>query len=449
MSSEKIAVIGLGKLGLPFVACWAKKGFEVTGVDVNPEVVELLSKGELTVVEPGVNEMLSKYADNISATTSIQDAVAGSTTVFIFVGTPDEGEGKFTTRFVLSACEEIGKAIKEASDRKQIVLVSSVTAGSIDEEIIPALESASAKKVNEDFDFCYSPVFIALGTMVRDYYSPDMALIGQSGEAAGERLWGLLQKFYDKKDVVLARTNFVNAELIKLTLSTFITTKISYGNMLAELCQRIPGADADVIVEAMGLDSRVSPKVLKGAMPYGGPCFPRDNRALMYLMKKWNVDGRLVDSTDEYNSAMVERIASRIQEYTVSGGSVAFLGVTFKSNTSVVDESAAIDVIKQLVERGFKVSVYDPEGLEGAKAIFGDSIEYGNSVSDVTDKADTVFIATPWAEFAELSASDFSFDRKVTVIDMWRMVDASKLGSKIDYIPFGRYHEPVRVEQAA
>jgi UDPglucose 6-dehydrogenase len=445
-----IAVIGLGKLGVPFMGCWANRGFRVIGADINREVVDKLNAGALQVVEPGVTEMLKKARGLISATTSIKEAVSRAEVVFVFVGTPDEGEGKFTTKYVLSACQEIGRAIIETEDKKLIVLVSSVTAGSIEEEIIPALEAAADSQLGEGFDFCYSPVFIALGTMVRDYYAPDLALIGRASKQVGIRLWEILKKFYSESEKVkLVETNFVNAEMIKLVLSTFITTKISYANMLAELSQKIPGANADVVAQAIGLDARVSPKVLRGGMPYGGPCFPRDNRALSYLLRRWQVDGRLVEATDGYNTALKQRLAEWVSEQVLTENDrVAVLGLTFKPETNVIEDSAAIEVVKSLLEKGLKVTVYDPEGLSAAVKVFNHRVGYATSVAEAVSEAEVIFLATPWREITDYLNKEFRTKRPVTLIDMWRAVDSSQLDEVVKYIPFGRYYrEQVVAEQ--
>ena len=439
MPTDRVSVVGLGKLGLPFAACWANRGFTVIGVDIDEDRVAAINEGRIGEYEPDVAEVLNASKAELVATTDIARAAAETDTTFIMVNTPGEASGKFTNRYVLSVCEQLGEALAKKQERHVVVLASSVTPGSIENEIIPALEAASGKRNGQEFDFLYSPVFIALGSMVKDYLKPDMALIGEASTAAGDQLATMLRRFYTEADVPFVRTSYVNAELIKLTLSTFITTKISYANMLAELCDNIAGADVDVVAEALGLDKRISPKVLKGGMPYGGPCFPRDNRALLYLTKQAGIDGSIVQATDSFNTSLTDSLARQVKADLAADGRVGILGLSFKPNTDVVEESASIDLANRLHADGAAVIAYDPQALDNARAGVRDGMRLAASLADCLAVSDVVVVATPWAEFSELPQLLAKIaDRAITVIDPWRLFSSDDFPEHVTYKPVGR-----------
>lgn len=436
-NNQKLAVVGLGKLGLTFSACLADRGFAVTGVDINQDRVDAVNARTVGDVEPGLLELLKK-SETLTATTSLNQAVRDNDVVFIFVNTPGEESGKFTTKDVLSVSRAVGEEIKSSGASPLIVLTSSVTPGSIEQEIIPALEEASGKKNGQGFDFCYSPVFIALGTMVRDYMNPDMALIGEASVEAGQRLEKVLQQLYTKEDVSVVHTNYINAELIKLCLSTFITTKITYANMLAALCDELSGADADTVAHAIGLDTRVSPKVLKGGMPYGGPCFPRDNRALLYVLNSVGVSGQLVTATDSFNADLLNVFAEKLTGLAGENGVIGVLGLAFKPETHVTEESSAVELVNLLAQRGRSVVVYDPEAMESAKEQLHPSVQFASSDIECVAKSSVTILATPWKEFADLPERlrGLSVSGKA-IFDPWRTYDINAFPTDISYIPWG------------
>jgi len=372
-------------------------------------------------------------------TPDIETGCSDVDAVFLFVNTPGEESGKFSTRDVLAACEPLGRALRASKRPPLVVLVSSVTAGSIEDEIIPELEKHSGLRAGSDFDVCYSPVFIALGSMVRNYIEPDFTLIGEARSQAGDKLLALLKDFYDGIEPPAIRANYVTAEVIKLTLSTFITTKITYANMIMELCDALPGADADQVSEALGLDKRISPKSLKGGMPYGGPCFPRDNRALLYLLRQAGVAEELVSATDEVNHKLIHGLASRLVSLSGESEAIGVLGVSFKPDTDVIEESASVALVEELLSMGRELVVYDPAALESMKKVFGDRVAYASSVVDLTQQVSTVVVATPWDEFRELPRVMEDAGSAITVVvDPWRLFGDSDFSADVMYQALGR-----------
>src|SRR6266568_1798064 len=337
-SSVRVSVIGLGKLGAPLAAVIAHRGHTVIGADLNPEFVRQINDGKAPVEETGLQQMIDGCRSHLSATTDTQEAVAQTELSHVIVPTPSGPDGKFSLRHVLDAVAPIGAALREKTGFHVVALTSTVMPGHTAGKVLPALEKASGKRCGTDFGLCYNPEFIALGNVIDGLLHPDFVLIGESDPRSGQ----LLEDFYGTvcdREPPAARMTFVNAELTKLSVNTFVTTKISYANMLAQVCERLPGADVDVVTSALGLDTRIGRKYLRGALGYGGPCFPRDNVAFSALARELGSPGTLAEATDLLNRAQVDRLEQLVRTHLPTGGTVGILGLSYKPATSIVEES--------------------------------------------------------------------------------------------------------------
>src|ERR1035438_3914557 len=375
----KLSVIGLGKLGAPMAAVMAHKGHTVVGVDVNPALVSALNEGRAPVVEPGLGEMIQANRERLSATASYRDAVLATDATFIIVPTPSGKDGRFSMHIVLDAARKIGKALRE-KDWHLVVLSSTVMPGSTAAGLVPALEAHSGKTCGLDFGVCYNPEFIALGSVIRDMLYPDMILIGESDERSGKMLEDLYTHVCESNPRI-NRMNYVNAELTKLSVNTFVTTKISYANMLAEVCETLPGADVDTVTSAIGCDTRIGQKYLKGALGYGGPCFPRDNKAFSALARANGAPALLAEATDAMNRRQVPRLAELILSRLPENGTAGILGLSYKPDTGVIEESQGVALAKYLLQSGAKVVVYDPEAMDNAKAHLAGRVTFARSAA--------------------------------------------------------------------
>lgn len=442
---SSISVIGLGKLGSPLAACFAARGFRVHAVDADSQKVGQIARALPPVREPGLAELLQEGKENISATQDTQAAVCDSDATFIVVGTPSEPDGSFSLRFAIPACEAIGAALAAKDSYHLVVLTSTVMPGSTGNEIRETLERTSGKRCGTHFGLCYSPEFIALGSVIRDFYYPDFLLIGESDPHAGEVLSGIYKRTC-KNSPSIARMNWVNAEITKLAVNTYITTKISYANMLARLCEKIPEADVSVVTDALGLDSRIGPKYLKGAVSYGGPCFPRDNRAFAALASRSGAFADLAEATDRFNRAQIPTLADFIRSQRTANGNIGILGLTYKPNTDVVQESFALLLAQHLASQEVSVVVFDPsadvsQALNGHK-----SIRVAASAQECIAQSSVVVLATPWQEFRDLpmsvwiqqplSAPSFRTSPRV-VIDCWRTLEHLEGSQSVRYVRLG------------
>lgn len=435
---EGISVIGLGKLGAPLAAVMASKGFSVLGVDLNEKFVAQLNAGRAPVQEPGLQQLIEASRQRLRGTTDISEAVHRSDLTFIIVPTPSNEQGVFTNKHVLSAVISVGEALRTKAGYHVVNITSTVMPGSTGGELRDALERSSGRRVGRDIGLCYNPEFIALGTVINDMLRPDAILIGESDARAGDALEHIYRRVCGERTPI-GRMSLINAELTKIAVNTFVTTKISYANMLADLCERLPGADVDVVTRALGLDSRIGGKYLKAATGYGGPCFPRDNVAFSALARRLGARADLAEATDQINSYQVDRLAHLVRQNLVGGGKVAVLGLSYKPDTSVIEESQGVALAKRLADEGYRVMVYDPQALGSAAAVLRDAVTPAQSLGDCVAEADLLVITTAWPEFRDLPAAVLrARSRKLVIVDCWRILDVDRYGDAVSLIYPGR-----------
>jgi UDPglucose 6-dehydrogenase len=433
-----LTVVGLGKLGAPMAACLAAKGYTVIGVDVDETKIAAINDGRAPVYETGLDEKLQQSDGRLSATTDLEDAVRRSQLTFVVVATPSDERGGFSLGYVLPACEAIGRAIRDQDDFHTVVLTSTVMPGSTGGPVREALEQASGKRCGEDFGLAYSPEFIALGSVIRDFLNPDFLLVGESDERAGAALESVYRRVVETKSPI-ARMNFVNAELAKLSVNTFVTTKIAYANMLARICEQLPDADVDVVTDAIGLDTRIGRKYLRGTISYGGPCFPRDNVALATLARGLGAPAFVAEATDTANRDGIGRLADIVEARLPENGVAAVLGLSYKPNTDVVEESPGLLLVAELASRGVDVVGYDPAANANAARVLNGAGRLVDSLDDAVEGADTVVVATAWDEFKELDVSALERDgNRRVVIDCWRVLSREQVEHAVEYVVLGK-----------
>jgi len=415
-----ISVVGLGKLGSCMAACIAARGHNVVGVDCNRSTIQLVNSGRPPVFEPSLADKMKEAGSRINATDDYMQAINKTEVTFVVVPTPSEDHGGFSLEYVEKAMQEIGRALRQKSDYHLVVLTSTVLPGSCEYSVLPLLEDVAGKRCGRDFGFCYHPEFIALGSVVRDFLNPDFVLIGEFDRGSGERLATLYNQVCENHPPI-ARLGLINAELAKVAVNTFVTMKITFANTLAALCEELPGGDVDEVVRAIGLDSRVGSRYLKGALGYGGPCFPRDNLALAYLARKVGQRALLAEATDEYNRTIVHRLAERIAA-AATEEPVAVLGLAYKPDTTVIEESQGLKLASLLAEKGLDVLVYDALALENARRELGNTVRYAASVEECVQHAGLLVVTTPDKEFSKLHTEQSPLRRGQTVFDAWRLL---------------------------
>ncbi|CAF3498463.1 unnamed protein product [Rotaria sp. Silwood1] len=368
-----------------------------------------------------------------------EKAISATDMTMIIVPTPSDPQtGFFSNDYVLSAIKSIGEVIKSRNKYHQIVVTSTVMPGSMDGVIRDTLESSSGRKVgcrDNEIGLAYNPEFIALGQVIRDMLNPDFILIGESDKRIGDALEALYLTTIAKRPLPFHRMNFINAEITKISINTYVTTKITYANMLGELCENLPGADADIVSAAVGCDSRIGNKYLKCALAYGGPCFPRDNRAFVALAKSVSANALLAEATDQLNNYQIERLLSICEQIAeLSCGDfpqlkpkVGILGLAYKPDTPVVECSAACALANKLIDN-FDVCAYDPLAMPSASTICDRRVQLVNSIDMLlyAQNIDILIIAT-----ASNSWKNIKFNRTgkktLYVVDCWRLLNKKEV----------------------
>jgi UDPglucose 6-dehydrogenase len=437
--SHRVSIVGLGKLGASMAAAIASKGHQVVGVDVSHRSVEAVNAGHAPVQETGLEELIAANRDRLRATLSHEDAILSSDLTFVIVPTPSDDRGAFSLQYVAFAFREIGKALAKKSSWHTVVLTSTVLPGATRHGLVPVLEAHSGKKAGVDFGVCYSPEFIALGSVIRDFLNPDFLLIGEFDTASGEHLTCVYRDVM-KPDTPVKRMTLENAELAKISVNAFVTTKITFANMLAELCAAIPGGDVDVVSDAIGMDSRIGRKYLTGGLGFGGPCFPRDNVAMRFVAEAVGARPELPIVTDRLNRSLAGRIVEQLRPRVPRDITVGILGLAYKPFSHVIEESQAILLAKAFLEQGARVLAYDPLARDAANVELGGRVLIHDDVMDCLRDADVVVIATPDPAFAKLTARDFQRnERRVLVIDFWRtLAGVLENVEGVEYLPYGR-----------
>ena len=301
--------------------------------------------------------------------------------------------------------------------------------GSCDGPIRAALEQACGLKVSEGVGLCYNPEFIALGTVIRDMLRPDMILLGQSDARAGDVIESVYRTVTENTPPV-QRMSLINAEAAKIALNAYVTMRISFANFTAELCERLPGGDCDAVLAALGKDSRIGGKYLKGALGYGGPCFPRDNAAIALVARRLGIKPELALATDAVNRRQAARLAAQVRRHLPQGGTVAILGLAYKPDTPVVEESQGILLARELAGGGAAVTVHDPLALENARKLLGESVRHATSLEDAVAGASVIVIATPDAAVRALPALLERSGGDVVVLDCWRLLAGTTLKAR-------------------
>ncbi len=415
------SIIGLGKLGSSLAVAMASRGAKIIGYDIAPENVDAINKGRAAVWEPGLEEGIREYKDHISATHDLNEAVAQSSVTFVVVPTPSNENGTFNLSYAKDVFQKIGIALHDKKEFHLVVLVSTVLPGDTREVLIPAIEGAANKVCDREFGVCYSPAFIALGNIIRDFLHPDLVLIGASGEKSGELLTQTFEKCGFNSDIIKCMS-IENAELTKIALNTFVTTKISFANMLSEMCNQLPGGDVDVVTNALGSDKRVGLKYLKGGCAYGGPCFPRDNEALSFWADKNGIEHGIIAATGRYNAEFTERLVKSLGQYIDHASTIAILGLAYKPDSNWAEEGQGVLLASTLSQKGKNVVGHDFLAFTMASKILSETnVKITSDPYVALDDADMVICTLPEPKYNEVLTEAFTKnDQKVIFVDMWR-----------------------------
>tara|TARA_R110002012_G_scaffold118211_1_gene266364 strand:+ start:6511 stop:7611 length:1101 start_codon:yes stop_codon:yes gene_type:complete len=362
---KNISVIGVGKLGLCFSLTLEKAGYNIIGVDVNREHVESLNNKTFTSSEPSVNKYLQE-SENFTATTSLKSAVDHSDILFVIVATPSLKNGRYDHKQVDSLINSL-EMLKASSKRKHFVVCCTTMPGYCD--------SIRERMLDLNYEVSYNPEFIAQGTIIKNQAQPDMVLIGESSIEAGNILEEIYTNHTTNKPRICRMTP-TEAEITKIALNCFLTTKIAYANMVGDIVKS-SGGDPNVVLNAVGQDTRIGNKYLGYGFGYGGPCFPRDNRALAIYAKDIGIEALISLASDESNSKHLDYQIREYVENNDQNTEVVFDYVTYKPESTLLVESQQLAYAAGIAKEGFRVKIRErAEVIEQLKEKFGNLFEY-------------------------------------------------------------------------
>jgi len=394
----KIAVIGTGYVGLVTAAGLAELGHKVIGADKDLDKIAKVSQGVAPIYEPGLDELLESNLKkgNISFSPDLNETIEGAEVIFVCVGTPQHADGSAD----MSQIEEVSRQIAENLNRYKLVVEKSTVPVKTSSWIKRTI--SLYKKTDREFDVASNPEFLREGSAVSDFLNPDRIIVGVETERARNILCGIYEKFKDR----IVVTNIDTAELIKHASNSFLAMKISYINLISNICERTE-ANVEQVAEGMGLDPRIGGRFLKAGIGYGGSCFPKDIKALTRIGEDLGVDMSLLKEADRINSARVRVFVEKIKRalWILKDKKIAILGLAFKPETDDIREAPSIMVIRDLLQEGGRLRLYDPKAMENMKQLYPEEPErllYFSSPYDAAEKANALLILTEWDEFANL-----------------------------------------------
>ena len=390
----KIAVIGTGYVGLVTGTCFAETGNNVTCVDIDKNKVEKLSKGQVTIYEPGLEKLFlrNQREGRLKFTTSLIEGIKDAKIIFLALPTPPGADGSADLKFILGVAEDIGKIL---TDYKVIVDKSTVPVGTAEK-----VYNVIAKNYKDDFDVVSNPEFLREGVAVEDFMKPDRVVIGTESEKARKLMGELYAPFVRQGNPVIFMDE-KSAELTKYAANSFLAAKISFMNEIARLCELF-GADVDMVRRGMGSDDRIGKRFLFSGIGYGGSCFPKDVQALVKSAADAKYNFKILEAVVEVNEQQKIYLVPRIKKYfnnNLKGKKIALWGLAFKPNTDDIREAPAIYIIDELLKEGATVTAYDPEAMKNVKDLTGDKIRLVENQYDALSGSDALIIATEWSEF--------------------------------------------------
>ncbi|WP_049991257.1 UDP-glucose 6-dehydrogenase AglM [Natrinema salifodinae] len=419
-----VSIVGSGYVGTTVAACLADLGHDVRNIEIDEDIVETINAGQAPIHESGLQERIAEHAGSRLRATTDYDAVRETDVTFLCLPTPQADDGSLDLAPMRAGAESLGRALAATDGDHLVVVKSTVLPGTTEEVVGPILESESGTAIGDGIEIAMNPEFLRMGTAVRDFLEPDKVVLGTASEGAAATLRELYAPVLEREATDLVETDVREAELIKYANNAFLATKVSLVNELGNIAKEY-GADAYEVLEAVGLDDRISERFMRSGLGWGGSCFPKDVNALRAGAREQGYDPELLDATVAVNDAQPRRLVDLLAEHVaIEGARIAVLGLSFKPGTDDVRKSRALDVIDYLRERGADVVAYDPVAIENVRPDYPE-IEYADSAEDALTDADGAVVATAWPEFDECTFEGMA--RSVVVDGRRTDVDADAL----------------------
>ena len=413
-----ITVIGSGYVGTTIAACFADLGHQVTAIDIVQEIVDTLTAGETPIAEPRLDDLIGEHAGGRLTATTNYDAVPESDVTFLAIGTPSNEDGSIDLAGLEAAAKATGEALTDKNDQHLVVIKSTVTPPSIRDVLEPAIRTGSND--NDAIEIATNPEFLREGTAVLDFQNPDKLVVGTDSEWASDQLRAVFDPLLEPETPIVD-TDPQTASMIKYANNAFLASKISLVNDLGNICKEFE-LDAYEVMDAIGLDDRISERFLRSGVGWGGSCFPKDVNAIVAAAQTEGYEPAVLEAAVDVNDRQPDRMVAYLSDYVdLDGAHIAVLGLAFKPNTDDIRNSRAIPVIDLLLDLGATVTAYDPVANDEMATQFPE-IEYANTAAEALAEADGTVVVTGWDEFSEL---DEEFDEMSTpvVVDGRRCIE--------------------------
>lgn len=390
----KIAVVGTGYVGLVTGTCFAETGNTVTCVDIDKEKVDKLKSGKVTIYEPGLEQIFERNIkqERLFFTTDLAEGIKDAKIIFMALPTPPGEDGSADLKYILKVSDDLGPLLKNYT---VIVDKSTVPVGTADK-----VRERIAVKAKVEFSVVSNPEFLREGVAVEDFMKPDRVVIGTTSDKAKKVMEQLYAPFVRQGNPIIFMDER-SAELTKYAANSFLATKITFMNEIANLCELL-GADVDAVRKGIGTDNRIGKRFLFPGIGYGGSCFPKDVQALAKSSKDASYDFKILNAVMNVNASQKTKLIGDIKSYfnnELKGKTMAIWGLSFKPHTDDIREAPALENIDALLKEGVKIKTHDPEAMEHVKKIYGDKIQFCKSPYEAATEADALFIATEWPEF--------------------------------------------------
>ena len=434
----KIAVVGTGYVGLVTGTCFAETGNKVTCVDIDKLKVEKLSGGQITIYEPGLEKIFLRNIkeSRLKFTTQLEEAIEDAEIIFLALPTPPGADGSADLKYVLGVADDLGKILK---GYKVIVNKSTVPVGTADK-----VSAAIAKNYDGEYDVVSNPEFLREGVAVEDFMKPDRVVVGTKSERAKKLMNDLYAPFVRQGNPVIFMDEH-SAELTKYAANSFLATKISFMNEIAQLCERM-GADVDMVRRGIGSDDRIGKRFLFPGIGYGGSCFPKDVQALVQSAGEVDYDFEILKAVEKVNALQKLHLVQKIKAFyknDLQGKHFALWGLAFKPNTDDIREAPALSIIDALTKAGATITAYDPEAMANVQAQVGNQIQYADNQYQALENTDALIIATEWSEFRtpDFELMEQKIKNKI-IFDGRNLFDVARMAS------LGYYYESIGRENS-
>jgi len=433
----KIGIVGLGFVGLSLASVLASKGYNVIGIDTDKEKCDKIGNGISPFFEPGLEKILRNGLKKKLVIDNDFHLIKDCDLIFVTVGTPQKSNGAIELSMIKNAVTSIGETIAKNKKKSIIFIKSTVTPGTLQNIILPILERKSKKKAGKEFGLISNPEFLQESSAIQDTKFPHVVVLGGYQTKYMKKAKNFFSKLHP--NVPIIETNHQTAEMIKYANNSFLATKISFINQLANICQNIPGANIDDIAQTIGLDPRIGKLFLNAGPGYGGSCLPKDVKAIINFSKKSGILPTFLSAVEKTNQQQIENIIKLIEKNckNLKGKKISILGLSFKPKTDDIRDSISLKIIEKLLKKQAKITVHDPMAIENVRKKFKKRITYANSISDALENSYCCVIITAWPEYSKITNKNLKHMKKRIIVDSRRILKNSKLDCIYNAIGIG------------